>query len=128
MESKTYRKKLPIFWWTQRMSHLIFIARELTSVAVAYFALVILFLIRAISKGEEAYLDYLAFMKSPIMIAMSIFVLGGLLFHSITWFNLAPKAMVVKVGKNRVPGFLIALSNYVGWVVISVILVWFLLN
>ena len=128
MESKTYRKKLPILWWTQKWSHLIFIARELTSLAVAYFVIVILFLMRALSKGEEAYHEFMTLLKSPGMIFLSFFVLGGLLFHSISWFNLAPKAMVIKVGKNKVPDVFIALSNYVGWIVISVMLAWFLLN
>lgn len=128
MDSKTYRKKLPIFWWIQKWSYLVFIARELTSLAVAYFVIVILFLMRAISKGEEAYFEYIELLKLPGMVLFSVFVLGGLLFHSITWFNLAPKAMVIKIGKNRVPGIVIALSNYIGWVAISFAIVWILLN
>lgn len=128
MDSKTYRKKLPIFWWIQKWSYLVFIARELTSLAVAYFVIVILFLMRAISKGEEAYYGYIELLKSPGMVFFSVFVLSGLLFHSITWFNLAPKAMVIKIGKNRVPGIVIALSNYIGWVAISFAIVWILLN
>lgn len=125
--AKTYKRKMPIFWWTQRTSHLIFIARELTSMAVAYLAILLLFLIRAISSGEEAYFEFIDLLKSPLMIVLSLFVFGGLLFHSISWFNLAPKAIVIKVGKTRIPGFIIALSNYIGWLIISIVIVWFFL-
>jgi len=124
--SRTYKRKMPILWWTKRASYLKFIGRELTSLAVAYFVVIILFLIRALSKGEDSYYNFIEFLKSPVMMLLSIITLGGLMFHSITWFNLAPKAMVIKLGKYRVPGFLIALSNYIGWVIISVVIVWLL--
>jgi fumarate reductase subunit C len=51
-------------------------------------------------------------------------MLGGLIFHSITWFNLAPKAMVIKLGDKPIPGIIIALMNYGGWVAISLFFVW----
>src|SRR5690606_28105956 len=103
-------------------SHIHFIVRELTSLSVAFFAIVFLFLIRAISNGPEAYAAYLEALRSPLMIILHLIALVGLVYHSITWFNLAPKAMVVKVGKNRVPGSWIILANYVGWIVISLVI------
>lgn len=119
---------MPILWWTKRTSHLLFITRELTSLAVAYFAIILLFLIRALSQGQEAYNEFIALLKSPTVMLLSMIALCGLIFHSVTWFNLAPKAMVIKVGKRRVPAVLIVLANYAGWLVISVVIGWFLLS
>ena len=48
------------------------------------------------------------------MLALNVVSLFFVVFHAITWFNLAPKAMVVRVGNTRVPGLLIAASNYAG--------------
>ena len=118
---------MPILWWTKRGSYLLFIARELTSLAVAYFSIILLLLMRSLSQGEGAYNEFILELKSPLMVSISIFCLLGLIMHSVTWFNLAPKAMVIKIGKQRVPGVLITLSNYVGWLVISGIISWFLL-
>ena len=50
------------------------------------------------------------------------------MFHAITWFNLAPKAMVVRVGGTRVPGLLIAGSNYLAWAIASALVGWLLLG
>jgi fumarate reductase subunit C len=50
------------------------------------------------------------------------------LFHAVTWFNLAPKAMVMRLGGKRVPGFMIAGSNYAGWAVVSIGIAWILLR
>lgn len=124
---KTYIKKVPIFWWTKRASYLRFIIRELTSLAVAYFAILLVLLLIVLSQGEEAYYRFNELLKTPIMIVLNMTALVGLLYHSVTWFNLAPKAIVVKLGKWRVPDIFIILSNYVGWLAISVIIGWLLL-
>ena len=126
-KTKLYRKELNIFWWTHRWTHLKFILRELTSLCVAFFGLEMVVLVNAVLKGEEAYLRYLEFMASPGMLIANFLAIGGLLFHSLTWFDLAPKAMVIKLGKKPVPGVLIAGSNYAGWILVSIALIWILM-
>lgn len=124
---RTYKKKMPVLWWTKRFSSIHFITRELTSLAVAFFAVELLFLVRSLSEGPEAYTSFLETLKSPVWVAFNIIVFAGLIFHSITWFNLAPKAMVLKVGENKVPGVWVAAVNYAGWIAISVAIAWLLL-
>ena len=46
------------------------------------------------------------------------------LFHAVTWFNLAPQAMVVHLGGKRLPGALIAGANYAAWVVATALVLW----
>lgn len=125
---KLYKRTMNIFWWTNRWIHIKFIARELTSVCVAAYVVLLLFYVRAILNGPEAFASFSEALKSPLIIVVHVLMLGGLIFHSITWFNLAPKAMVIKLGDKPVPGILIALSNYIGWVVISVFFVWLLMQ
>jgi fumarate reductase subunit C len=125
---KLYRRHINIFWWANRWIHIKFIARELTSVCVAVYVIVLLFFVRAILAGQTSFEAFLEILRSPLVIALHILVLGGLVFHSITWFNLAPKAMVVKVGDKNVPGIVIALMNYAGWVVVSLLLIWLVAN
>ena len=50
------------------------------------------------------------------------------LYHSITWFNLAPKAMVLKVGKTKVPDWMIAGANYGAWFAASGFIAWMVLG
>jgi len=50
------------------------------------------------------------------------------MFHAITWFNLAPRAMPVRMGGKRVPEFLVAAPNYVLWIAVSVFVGWLLLR
>ncbi|CAN5380250.1 hypothetical protein BH23BAC1_BH23BAC1_05000 [soil metagenome] len=121
---KMYKRHMNIFWWANRWIHIKFIARELTSICVALYCIILLFYVWAILRGPETFEAFSSAIRTPAAIILHVLLLGGLLFHSITWFNLAPKAMVIKLGEKNVPGIAIAMLNYVAWVVISVVLVW----
>jgi fumarate reductase subunit C len=117
-----HRTRVSTYWWLGRGSYFLFILRELSSLAVAWGVVYLLTLVAAVSKGDAAYQHLLDWSHTPFALFMNI---GSLLFvtlHAITWFNLAPQAMVVKVAGKRVPGTLIAWSNYGGWVVVSLVI------
>ena len=124
---KLYKRHIHILWWTNRWIHIKFIARELTSICVAAYSLMLLFFVKAVLKGPESYEAITSFLFHPLVITFHILLLGGLLFHSITWFNLAPKAMVIKLGDRIIPGVFIALANYLAWIAISISLFFLIL-
>ncbi|HLF36209.1 MAG TPA: hypothetical protein VI583_18330 [Cyclobacteriaceae bacterium] len=122
-ERKTYKKRMPVFWWTKHWSDFLFIMRELTSLPVAWSCILLIWLVRSLDEGPEAYYNFIDKLSSPAMIVINIFAFAGLVFHSITWFSLAPKAMVLKIGRYRVPGPLIAWMNYSGWLIASIAII-----
>jgi len=122
------RRRVSTYWWLGRGSYLVFILRELSSIFVAWFVLYLLLLVRRIGQGEGAYEYFLAWSARPLVLSLNVLSLFFVVFHAVTWFNLAPKAMVVHVGHTRVPGVLIAASNYGAWVVASAIVFWFVLG
>lgn len=126
IKKKPYRKEMSIFWWIRQKSYVWFITRELASLAVAYTAIVLMFLIHALSAGPDSYEHFLRTMRSTVFIVLNSIAMIGMLMHSITWFNLASRAMVVRVSKRKVPGKLITLINLVGWIIISGIVIWML--
>lgn len=125
---KWYRFRIPIFWWIHKWVHVKFILREMTSVFVAFYALVLLFHFRAITQGPEAYTNYLTWLESPVALVLHTVAFVFVIFHSVTWFNLAPKAMVVYIGSKRIPDVVVIVLNYAGWVTFSAAIAWFLLT
>ena len=123
-----YRPRVSTWWWLKRASSVAFILRELSSVFVAWFVIFLLMLVSAVSRGAAAYQEFLAWAASPALVITNAVSLAFVLFHTVTWFNLAPSAMVVRVRGRRVPAKLIALSNYVAWVVVSVAAAWVILG
>ena len=50
-----YRRRVSVWWWLQNRAYARFVLRELTSVFVAFFAVVYLWQLRALAQGPEAY-------------------------------------------------------------------------
>src|SRR2546425_11438084 len=122
-----YRRRMPIHWWLERRSYLAFILRELSSVFVAWSVVYLLLLIRAVSQGDSRYEEFVAWSGRPVVLVINAVSLCFIVLHAITWFNLAPQALVVRVLGKRVPGPLIMASNYVAWVLSSAPVVWLVL-
>jgi fumarate reductase subunit C len=114
-----YRRRVSVWWWLQNRAYTGFVLRELTSVFVAFFAGVSLWQLRALAQGPEAYGQFLARLKTPLFLALDTMAFFFVLVHAITWFNLAPKAMVVRVRGKRVPDWVIVGSNYAAWLGLS---------
>jgi fumarate reductase subunit C len=115
-----YRRRVSVWWWLQKRSYTGFVLRELTSVFVAFFALVYLWQLRALAQGPDAYAQFLARLKTPLFLTLDTVAFLFVVFHAITWFNLTPKAMVVRARGKRVPNWVIIGSNYAAWLVVSV--------
>ena len=124
-----YRPRMSTYWWLKRWSYLAFILREVSSVFVAWFVVFLLLLVRAVSRGRGSYRQFLDWAAQPRRAAAEprqpcVFVV----FHAVTWFNLAPQAMVVRLRGKRVPGIWIAASNYAAWALVSALVAWLVLG
>lgn len=125
---KWYRRRVSVWWWLQNRSYAGFVLRELSSVFVALFAGVLLWQVRALAQGPEAYARFLARLQTPPFLLFHSVAFVFVLFHAITWFNLAPSALAVRVRGKRLPDWVIAGSNYIAWIVLSAAVAWILLR
>jgi len=105
-----------------------FIIRELTSIFVAAYAVILIIKLNALRQGPEAWEALIATFSTPFSITMHLLIFVFVLYHTITWFKLAPSAMVVKVGKRRVPGSAIIAGNFVMWILFSAAILWIILG
>ena len=122
------RRRMSTYWWLERRAYVFFILRELSSIFVAWFVVYLLLLVRAVSQGDSRYQQFLGWSRSPVVLLLNVVSLLFVVFHAVTWFNLAPQAMVVRVRGRRVPGPLIAGSNYLAWALASALVAWLLLG
>jgi len=122
------RSRPSTYWWLKRRAYLSFITRELSSIFIAWFVVYLLLLVRAVSLGGSNYQAFLAWSRHPVVMVLNVVTLFFVMFHAVTWFNLAPKAMVVHLGGKRLPPSLISVSNYGAWVVVTAVVLWLLLR
>ena len=123
-----YRRRVSTYWWLGSWPYVRFILRELSSLAVAYFVALTLMQIYALGQGPQAYAELQEWLRQPAAIALDGVVLLFAIFHTITWFNAAPKAMAVRLGGKRVPEWAVAAPNYAAWILASAVVAWFLLR
>ena len=114
-----YRRPVSVFWWLEKRAYVLFVLRELTSVFVGVVAVLALLQVRAILAGPEAHGALMERLGSPLVVGLFLVSLVALVFHSVTWFLLAPRAMPVRLGGRRVPDALVAGGNIAAWLGLS---------
>ncbi len=124
---KWYRQRMPIFWWVRRWVHARFILRELTSVFVAYYALVMLIQVRAVGLGEQAYAKFSVWLETPTALILNTIAFLFVAYHTVTWLRLAPRALVIRLGGRRVSDAAIVAGNFLALGGASIFVAWILL-
>ena len=121
---RAYQQPMSTWWWLKKRSYFVFVMRELSSVFVAWFVVFLMMLVYAVGKGDSAYRAFLDWASSPWVVVLNVVAVAFLALHTVTWFNLTPQAMVVRVGGRRAPASLVIASQYAGLVVVSVFVSW----
>lgn len=119
-----YRPKVSVYWWLGDWRYLKFILREISSVFVAIFVVMTLLQLHALQQGPQAYAQFQEWLRTPVVLALNVISLLFVVFHAITWFNLAPHALAVRVRGKKVPSLMISAPNYLAWLGISLLVAW----
>ena len=124
-----YYPKLPTTWWLKNPRYFLFMIREVTSVFIAIFLVVLLAELYQLSRGPDAYAAFVERLRSPGWILFHVVALGFALYHSVTWFNLTGVVQVVRMGERQVPPVLVVSGAFAAWGAVSlVILLWFFMR
>ncbi len=114
-------RRLPANWWLKKRNYLIFVLRELSAVFVAIVAIGTVIQVQALRDGATAYAGYQAMLDSPVMIALNVVALLFALLHTITWFLLAGRVLVIPVGEKTVPSRVVVAGHFLMWLALSVV-------
>ena len=124
-----YRPRVSTYWWMKRWSYFTFILRELSSIFIAWFIVFTLLQVRALNNSENSYRHFQEYVaKNPFVLGLNLVSFVFVLIHTVTWFSLTPKAMVVRVGGKTVPGSWLVIGNYIALAVISAVVAWLVLG
>jgi succinate dehydrogenase subunit C len=126
--SGSYQRPVPLLWWLERRSYLLFVLRELSSVFVAWFVVYMLLLVNAVGDGAPSYSRFVDWSGQWWVVALDVVALAFVLLHAVTWFGLAPRAMVVRLRGRRVPAPQIVAAHYLLWLLLSAVVVWVVLR
>jgi len=112
-------------WWLRQPRYVQYMAREASCIFIGAYTGVVVVGVMQLSRGEAAWNSFLAAMHTPASIVFHLLALAFALYHTTTWFNVTPKAMPLQIGETRIPGSAIVAAHYVGWALVSVMVLFF---
>jgi fumarate reductase subunit C len=120
MSRKPYYRPISSTWWLHSPFYASYMIRELSSVFIGAYTVVLLIGIICLSQGESAYNGFLNALNNPLAIVFHSVSFLGVIFHSVTWFGVAPKAMPLQFSDEFSPPWVVTLIHYVIWAIVSI--------
>jgi fumarate reductase subunit C len=125
MSRKPYLREISSEWIFRHPRYLRYMVREFSCLFIGGWTLMMVWGLKQLAEGPAAWAAFLECLKSPASIAFQVVALGFALYHSVTWFNLTPKALPLQVGEGFVPDGVIAGAHFAGWAVVSLAVLYF---
>jgi fumarate reductase subunit C len=110
-------------WFLERWPYRLFVLRELSTVVVAAYLVVLLLLAGSVYEGAEAFGDFVSMLQSPAFVVFHVVAMLFALLHSVTWFQAVPKGLPLRRGEERVAPALLIGANYVAMAVVTAVVV-----
>ena len=115
MEAKVsrrpYVRPLPRVWWfVRRPRYLRYMAREFTCLFIGAYTVLMIYALAQLAQGPVAWQAFLGALRTPASVVFHVLALGFAVYHSVTWFNLTPKALPIPY---------VCAAHYAGWVLVS---------
>lgn len=90
---KTFTRPVTAGWWRRNPFYRWYMLRELSSVFITAYALVLLWGLARLGQGRASYELWLASLSSPAWIFFHAATLLLVIYHAWTWFKIMPKTL-----------------------------------
>lgn len=125
---KPYQQQMATNWWLTNSAYRHHMLRTATCIFVIFYALILFWGLTALSAGEQEFNQWLASQQSPIFILLHGIGLIAMLYHTKTWFGLAPKTIHLQIGATKVSDKRIEAVLWFAWLVVTFVLLAILLG
>ena len=119
MSRKPYVREMTSEWIFRHPRYLRYMTREFSCLFIGGWTLTMVWGLKQLAEGPVAWAAFLEFLKSPASIAFHLVALAFATYHSVTWFNLTPKALPLQIGEEFVPDVAISGAHFAAWAVVS---------
>jgi len=116
---KPFVREMTSEWIFRHPRYLRYMVREFSCLFIGAYTLLMVWGLKQLADGPQAWTGFLEALRSPASIVFHVLALGFALYHSVTWFNLTPKALPVQLGEEFVAGGVIAGAHYAAWALVS---------
>lgn len=125
MSRNPYVREEGLRWIFRHPRYVRYMVREFSCLFIGAWTLLMVWGLKQLAEGPAAWAAFLESLKSPASIVFHVVALGFALYHSVTWFNLTPKALPLQIGEEFVPDAVITGMHFAAWVVLSTAILFF---
>jgi fumarate reductase subunit C len=119
---RPYLRPMTWRWIVRHPRYVRYMVREASCLAIGGWTLLAVWGLKRLAEGPAAWAAFLESLRSPASVVLHVLALGLATYHSITWFNLTPKALPLQLGESFVPAALVAGAHYAAWAALSLAL------
>lgn len=113
---KPYVREMGSRWVFRHPRYVRYMLREFSCLFIGGYTLMMVWGLKQLAQGPAAWQAFLEWLRSPSSIVFHVLALAFALYHSITWFNLTPKAIPIQF---------ISGAHYAGWAAVSLAVLYF---
>jgi len=127
MSRQPYVRPMPkASWYMANARYRRYMLREVTCLLVGLYCTLLIWALAALSSGSpERWAAFLAAQQNTAWIVFhAVALVYFLIYMTFDWFKLAPKAMPVQLGENKLPGGVIVIGHYAAWIVVTLVVFW----
>jgi succinate dehydrogenase subunit C len=125
MSRKPYVREMTSEWIFRHPRYLRYMTREFSCLFIGAWTLMMVWGLKQLAEGPAAWAAFLEALQSPLSIGFHVIALCFAAYHSVTWFNLTPKALPLQIGEEFVPDAAIAGTHFGAWAVLSLAILYF---
>lgn len=121
---KKYVRPVTATWWKKLDFYKAYMLREATSIFAVWFCIVLLYGVLCLASNPVpglGILDFIKFLRNPIVVILNIVTLIATLYHTVTYFLMTPKVMNIIVKNERLPLYVVRNALWAVTVIISVV-------
>lgn len=116
MSRRPYVRAITASEWVLRHPRYVrYLVRELSCLFIGAYSFLMVAGLARLAEGPAAWEAFLRALQTPLSVGFHVVALAFALYHSVTWFNLTPKA---------IPLPFISAAHYGAWVALSSALFW----
>ena len=124
MSRQPFVRPLPkASWYLGNARYRRYMLREVTCLLVGFYCFLMIWALAALAGGSaERWEAFLASQQNTAMLVVHAAALVYyLVYMTFDWFKLAPKAMPVQLGENKLPDRAIVIGHYAVWAVVTLV-------
>jgi fumarate reductase subunit C len=116
---KPYIRTVTAEWIFRHPRYVRYMLREFSCLFIGGWTLLMVWGLKQLAEGPAAWGVFLEVLRTPESIVLHVLALGFAVYHSITWFNLTPKALPLQRGEAFVPDAAISGAHFGIWAALS---------